>query len=82
MERKTIHGKRKETTTREKYMNDRGIENLYLGREKRDREKEEQRVSECVCVFVCEREREREKWLMMEARKENIEIENKKYGKE
>lgn len=61
-------------------MNDRGIENLYLGREKRDREKEEQRVS--VCVFVCEREREREKWLMMEARKENIEIESKKYGKE
>lgn len=46
------HGKRKETTTRGRYMNDRGIENLYLGREKRDREKEEQGVSEYVCVCV------------------------------
>lgn len=46
MERKTTHGKRKETTTREKYMNDRGIENLYLGREKRDREKRGERRAE------------------------------------
>lgn len=52
MERKIIHRKRKETTTREKYMNDRKIENLYLEKEKKDREKEEQRVSECVCVCV------------------------------
>lgn len=55
MERKTTHGKRKETTTREKYMNDRGIENLYLGREK---EEQSERIRMCVCMRERKRKRE------------------------
>lgn len=43
-------------------MNDRGIENLYLGREKRDREKRERRAewaNAYVCLYAREKEKER-----------------------
>lgn len=68
---------------REIYERQRNRKLVSRKREKRQRkERKKSRVSEYVCVFVCEREREREKWLMMEARKENIEIESEKYEKE